>query len=97
MLDSVSPYALLSASKPQRAPVSVTAYDLYSVSQRPVAESAVPHQSINQTYTPQDTCISTVQPAYTQTKKTHYIPDIHTKHTSASTHTIQRDCPLPSL
>lgn len=95
MLDSVSPYALLSASKPKRAPSVVTAYDLYSMAQGRSSDAPEPAGMPRGQETPP---ARAAQPAvYPQPRKTHYISDIHTRHTSATSRTSMLSSPLPPL
>jgi len=74
---TVSPYALLCASRPQPAPSVVTPYDLYSsvhqehaaampAAAEPPAAPSIPIQTL---------------PA--APRKTHYIADIHARHSTA--------------
>lgn len=82
MLDQISPYALLCASKPKQRTVYTLPYDLYS---------AVQHEK------ERDSSVSAMQatmqiqetPAqFSREKRTHYIADIHSRHMQA----IQRSC-----
>lgn len=96
MLNSTSPYALLSASKPRSVPFITTAYDLYSMSQVH-EECSGALQPSSPPSLPSDTHLSAANPVYPQAKKTHYVKDIHTKHASATARTAQHGSPLPPL
>ena len=79
MPNSISPYALLCASKPKSAPSIVTAYDLYSAAQQPtVHEKAL-------SPTPADYASRKSQPLpYSSApSRTHYIADIQRRHRQA--------------
>ena len=81
MLSDVSPYALLSASKPRPAEGVITPYDLYSQSQqlqRCEPESPPAPQSL-----PIDP-----SPQAAPSRRTHYIADIQSRHSAAN----QRAC-----
>lgn len=94
MIESISPYALLCASKPKPAPTVVTAYDLYSQAQQS-REQAVPAnapapavQEIAAAQSPARS-ISSV-PA----RRTHYIADIQSRHSAATRRTPMQSHPL---
>ena len=83
MPESISPYALLRASKPKPAPTVITPYDLYSAAQAhpyqpeqpapPSAEPPVPRHD----YAP-------ARPLpRIPSGRTHYIADIHARHNQA--------------
>ena len=81
MPNSVSPYALLCASKPKSAPSIVTTYDLYSAAQQPtVHEKAL-------SPTPADYASRKSQPlpysSASAPSRTHYIADIQRRHRQA--------------
>ena len=81
MPNSISPYALLCASKPKSAPSIVTAYDLYSAAQQPtVHEKAL-------SPTPADYASRKSQPlpysSASASSRTHYIADIQRRHRQA--------------
>lgn len=98
MLESISPYALLKASRPKPPAVIVTAYDLYSTAQSaaqpsPSAQIVQPAQSAQDAQPVPDPPATPVQahvpaartaPApYISTRRTHYIRDIETRHDAA--------------
>ena len=76
MLQSISPYALLCASKPKPAPVIVTPYDLYSREswrqERPDDESAAQPPAPPPPMQPTSLA-----------RRTHYIADIQSRHSAA--------------
>jgi len=90
---TISPYELLRASKPLPRPSVVTPYDLYSRIQQ---EPAAPFPS--ETAFPMEAALlpeaarqaepappaSTALPA--AARKTHYISDIHSRHSAAGRH-----------
>ena len=85
----ISPYALLSASKPRAATRPYAPYDLYSLAQQrpddiPAAEPSVPEAA----YTP---AAAPIPPA----KRTHYISDINTRHSKAAGRTAFTDGVIP--
>ena len=85
MPNSISPYALLCASKPKSAPSIVTTYDLYSAAQQPtVHEKAL-------SPTPADYASRKSQrlPDSSSPSRTHYIADIQRRHRQA----IQKTSP----
>lgn len=79
MLDSISPYALLRASKPQAPEVFTTAYDRFSAAQHQTS-SQYPVEAMHHTVP-----FSEPQPDTNSApiRRTHYIADIHAKHTCA--------------
>lgn len=80
MADSISPYALLKASKPRPMPVMVTSYDLFS---------AVHNQAASPAPSPAPAAMQeavqppTAKPLMTPSARTHYIADIHARHNMA--------------
>ncbi len=81
MLNVLSPYALLKASKPRQSDAYVTDYDLYSAASRPAASAFAP---------PPPPSFSSVPPQPAQTsvlpptpERTHYIAGIHNRHSRA--------------
>ena len=83
MADHISPYALLCACRPKKAPSYITEYDLFSRAQQ--AEDAVgvaPTSSISAAPLSMPPVAST--PAAPPAPRTHYISDIHARHASAS-------------
>lgn len=94
MIESISPYALLCASKPKHAPTVVTAYDLYSQAQQsreqPVPAN-VPAPSAQETATalPPARPLSSVP-----SRRTHYIADIQSRHSAATQRTPMHSHPL---
>ena len=90
MLESISPYALLCASKPRQPRSVTTQYDVFSLSQANSA-SAVPASS------PAGDPPAQRAPAQSlpePNKRTHYIADIHARHSSAMRRTPQSIAPL---
>ncbi len=102
MLDSVSPYALLCASKPKPTPTTVTPYDLYSAVQSspppqmppapaPVYEEAPPAP-------PQPAPRTPASMPMVAARRTHYIADIKSRHNTALKRTSMSACPIsPSV
>ena len=80
MLSTVSPYALLTASKPRPAPHHTSAYDLYSI-----AQDQPPSSGFFETAAMADPPeLPMAPPGYTQpARKTHYVSEIKTKHSAA--------------
>ena len=96
MPESISPYALLCASRPKPAPTLVTAYDLYSQAQQgqehsapPEAPAPIPTQADTTARQPPLRPLSSV-PA----RRTHYIADIQSRHSAALRHTPMQPHPL---
>ena len=94
MLDSISPYALLQASKPKAAPTVTTAYDCYSALQ----SCPPPAQQTQTTPQPQEEAVrepaqdaSAVPPALRG--RTHYIEQIRSRHSAA----VRRAYPTSSV
>lgn len=80
MLDSISPYALLQASRPKPTPTLVTAYDLYSAAHAAAQSDPAPDpQPPQRTDTPSP-IPAAQKPA---TRRTHYIADIKSRHNAA--------------
>ena len=79
MPNSISPYALLCASKPKSAPSIVTTYDLYSAAQQPMVHEKAPSP------TPADYASRKSQPLPDSSapSRTHYIADIQRRHRQA--------------
>lgn len=76
MLQSISPYALLCASKPKPAPVIVTPYDLYS---REIQRQDSP----NDEYAAQQPAPPLPMQPASAARRTHYIADIQSRHSAA--------------
>ena len=76
MLEQISPYALLCACKPRRVTVPASPYDLYSTVHQANAQERLPDAAA-QPALPQE-------PASVPARRTHYISDIHARHTRAS-------------
>ena len=85
MLDSISPYALLRASKPKTPEVFTTAYDRFSAAQQQ-ASPPYPAEAIRRTVP-----FSEPQPDTNPIpiRRTHYIADIHAKHACAAKRTLK--------
>lgn len=89
MLNSISPYALLQASRPKHAPTIVTAYDRYIAAQQSAAgQYAAPPARDDDTETP----VRSAPPL--PLRRTHYIADIKTRHSAASLRAPQHQQPL---
>ena len=96
MLESVSPYALLCASKPKPAPTIVTAYDLYSQSQQNQAQISPPQTpapAAAQADTPAGQSTPNL-PSSVPARRTHYIADIQARHSAAIRRAPMQNHPL---
>jgi len=85
----ISPYALLSASRPKSAPAVQSPYDLYSMAQDTtgnVQESTCHADELPQTLPP-------IPPS--PQPRTHYISDIHARHSKASVRTAFKNDLIP--
>lgn len=102
MSQSISPYALLRASKPKPAPTITTAYDLYSAAQSvsPASPASSQPVIVQDAVSAPDGRETTSQQAPLQTaarmplvpaRRTHYIADIQTRHNAA----LRRTASLP--
>lgn len=102
MSQSISPYALLRASKPKPAPVITTAYDLYSAVQSAPSSDSFPAYPSQPVPPRQEEAPGEQEPrqAPSQTaarmplvpaRRTHYIADIQTRHNAA----LRRTASLP--
>ena len=95
MLESISPYALLCASKPKPAPTIVTAYDLYSQAQQrreqipPPQAPAAPAQAGTPAVHSPPLPLSSVP-----TRRTHYIAGIQSRHSAALRRAPMQNHPL---
>ena len=90
MLQSVSPYALLQASKPKPVPTLVTPYDLYSAAQ---TEHSAVHQydvSTAESLTGTDQTSNQSTQKSISPRRTHYIADIHARHNQALSGSVRR-------
>jgi len=83
MPESVSPYALLCASKPKPAPTIVTTYDLYSAAQGTLPPSSYTSVPIAQNSVAAKTPETNGSAIYPSPLRTHYIADIHARHNHA--------------
>ena len=99
MLDSISPYALLQASKPRQPAVVTTAYDLFSAAQSaPPSARAVPGERCREEQpiapsgesTPAMSGPHAAMPLVPRAR-THYISDIKRRHSEA----LRRAYPPP--
>lgn len=89
MLNSISPYALLQASRPKPAPTVVTPYDRYSAGQQSAAgQYAAAPARTDDAASPAMTALP--PPA----RRTHYIADIQTRHSAANRRASQHQQPL---
>lgn len=94
MLGSVSPYALLSASKPKQMPSIASAYDLFSTAQN--LTGALPStQPLPEKHSDSHSCPAIQTGFLPSQRKTRYIADIHTRHTFAAKHTSMNTASLP--
>lgn len=85
MLQSVSPYALLCASKPKPAPTIVTPYDLYSQAQQSREQSAPPDAPLPAAVQASPAAQPPARPPYSvPARRTHYIADIQSRHCTAA-------------
>lgn len=85
MLQSISPYALLQASKPKSPSTMTTAYDLYSAVQSSTAETAVMQPvSTPASEEPQQPAPPPYITPPAPPRKTHYIADIKSRHNAAN-------------
>lgn len=78
MLESISPYALLSASKPKPPRSFTTPYDQFSLVHRPSSEESTAYAALPADLNPQNRPMSPQL-----SRKTHYIADIQARHTQA--------------
>lgn len=85
MLESVSPYALLQASKPKSAPTVASAYDRYRAMQacpppelQPVAAPRASHEP------PSQEARSPADMPLVPRSRTHYIEQIRSRHNAAA-------------
>lgn len=94
MLDSISPYALLQASKPKGTPTVTTAYDCYSALQScpPPAQQAEPLPVPQEEAAREPTQESAVMP-FVPRGRTHYIEQIRSRHSAA----VRRAYPTSTL
>lgn len=79
---TLSPYALLKAAKPKQPKSVTTQYDQFSLSQKNSSGTA----PVDLEHHPVNPGLSTpaVPPMPLPPKRTHYISDIHARHTGAS-------------
>lgn len=89
MLESISPYALLCASKPRPAPTVVTAYDLYSQAQQRWEQVPAAVQADTPAAPPPPP-----PPASVPARRTHYIADIQSRHSAALQRAPMQNHPL---
>lgn len=92
MLSCISPYALLRASKPQKPSTVASQYDLFSLAQTGSAFAQASMQSHEKTAA--DMPAPVLQTPSTPVQRTHYISDIHARHTKASRHAPQSSSAL---
>lgn len=94
MFSSISPYALLCASKPRPAS-SPSAYDLYSIAQHEEAAApAPPALTLSNSALPQSASLNQ-QPK--PERRTHYVSDIHNRHSAAFSKTALQTASISSL
>lgn len=94
MFSSISPYTLLCASKPKPAPIP-SAYDLYSITHHNESLDAVMPRPI--TSDPQPCLPASMNPPPRQERKTHYISDIHIRHSAAFSKASLQAANMPAL
>jgi len=97
MPSSLSPYALLKASKPRQMPTVITTYDLFSTAQmEPHSMSSATEQAeaspVNPRIQEYERNQTPFSPLYIpkSTQRTHYIADIHARHNAAGCHSPMR-------
>ena len=96
MPESISPYALLCASKPKPAPTLVTAYDLYSQAQRRSDQTAAQSAPVPAAVQA-DMQIPPPAPrphVFVPAGRTHYIADIKARHSAACRRAPMQNQPL---
>ena len=99
MIDSLSPYALLQASKPRQPKVVTTAYDLFSAAQSTPAptgnisreRACEPVSAAPTDGTPAPSRSPAASMPLVPKARTHYISDIKRRHSEA----LRRACPPP--
>lgn len=88
MLESISPYALLKMSKPKTADLQPEAYDLYSQYAQFPSEQSLGHTP--DLVSAQEPGSAVNQPRLPDSGgRTHYISDIHARHSKAFMRTTQ--------
>ncbi|MBE5800099.1 MAG: hypothetical protein E7321_09155 [Clostridiales bacterium] len=95
MPQNISPYALLCQSKPKPVYTPPTPYDLYSltVRERQTADDITPDSTSFFGSSGSQTPI-TADPPLNPGRRTHYIADIHARHSAAFQHSPQSSRPL---
>ena len=93
MLESISPYALLQASKPRPPKRITTDYDRFSLADK-AAPSASPTPTTLSPAHPAQPMEADPLQAFAPARRTHYIADIHARHSSAIRHAPQNLPPL---
>lgn len=83
MPETLSPYALLCASKPKPPATVVTPYDLFSASQQTNADT---YSHTSDALSAQTHEQSPPYKNFLPSEKTHYISDIHARHNKAAKH-----------
>lgn len=92
MPSGISPYALLCASKPKPLQAAASQYDLFSLAQ---TDSALAKDDMQPDKPPAANMPpKAMQPAAPPIQRTHYIADIHARHTKAGRHAPQSSSPL---
>ena len=95
MLESISPYALLCASKPKPAPTIVTAYDLYSQAQHSREQASAPEAPAPAVRAEGSAAQSAPRPIPSMPdRRTHYIADIKARHSAAVRRAPMQNRPL---
>lgn len=94
MLDSLSPYALLQASKPRQPNAVTTAYDLFSAAQSsPPSAGGIPQErgaEIPAAVPATEAPVTAASMPLVPRSRTHYISDIKHRHSEA----LRRAYPL---
>ncbi|MBR5302604.1 MAG: hypothetical protein IKU38_07195 [Clostridia bacterium] len=94
MLQPLSPYALLCASKPKPTPTTTTEYDLMSLAHAGTAVSGSQPEAANSSLPAVNAPSVSVSAEAPLMKRTHYISDIHNRHANASKRAPQHCAPL---
>lgn len=90
MLDFISPYELLCQSKPRQIPTFVTPYDLYSRAGQSYVHPMPPEPAAAPSMPPTSAAFD----APAAGRHTHYISDIHARHSTAGKNVVLSNIPL---
>lgn len=99
MTERISPYVLLKKSKPRIPDHQPETYDLYSQyiqdHAQPLSEKRRNDVLLSESSPPQEPTLQSVLPEETlPERKTHYVSDIHARHSKAFMRTSQSTRPL---